>query len=164
MLDGCVKMGASLLDYYNPDGSKRRDKDDEKDFEDELEKFFEGASCTGFDKEIQDYYEDRDRKRSRSPLRSRPRQGSVYFSGGGGGNKVSVVRSNSLVMDRCELISFQVEKVSSTLSQGQKGDPAFISLASDIRQQDKKLKRTSVMSTAAKRAATAAKPAAGGQS
>ena len=70
MLEGCVEMAATLLDHYNADGSKRRGSKSDRDIESDLEEFFEGASCTGYDRDIQDYFKDKDRKRDRNKRRS----------------------------------------------------------------------------------------------
>ena len=64
MLDGCIKLGATLLDHYNPDGSKRRGSSD-RDLEDELDSFYEGVRCTDYDRDIQDYFNDNDRKKNK---------------------------------------------------------------------------------------------------
>ena len=70
MLEGCIKMSSTLLEHYEADGSKRRGSKSDKDIEDDLEEFFEGASCTGYDRDIQDYFKDKDRKRDRNKRRS----------------------------------------------------------------------------------------------
>ena len=70
MLEGCVEMAATLLDHYEADGSKRRGSKSDRDIESDLEDFFEGASCTGYDRDIQDYFKDKDRKRDRNKRRS----------------------------------------------------------------------------------------------
>ena len=65
-----MEMAATLLDHYNADGSKRRGSKSDRDIESDLEEFFEGASCTGYDRDIQDYFKDKDRKRDRNKRRN----------------------------------------------------------------------------------------------
>ena len=80
MLDGCIKMGSTLLEHYEPSGSRRRDTPDDKDIEDDLEEFFESATCTGYDRDIQDYFKDGDRKRDRN-RRTRTVVSAMSFRG-----------------------------------------------------------------------------------
>ena len=61
-LDSCLKLGGTLLEVWNPNGDKRPSSQSERDFKDDLEDFFNTASCTRFDKDIQDYYEGKSDK------------------------------------------------------------------------------------------------------
>ena len=93
MLEGCVKLGATLLDHYEPSGSRRRDSNpSDKDIEDDLEEFFEDATCTGYDRDIQDYFKDKDRKRNRKTR--------------------TVVRAmNDLIRKCCKSIHYVLQKI-----------------------------------------------------
>ena len=79
-IDSCIRMSRTLLDYWEPDGS-RRTSTSERDLTDNLEDFFEAAKCTRYDRDIQEYVEDgdddrNDRRRDRSknsPLSARSR-------------------------------------------------------------------------------------------
>lgn len=110
-VDSCLKLGGTLLEVWDPNGDKRPSSQSERDFKDDLEDFFNTASCTRFDKDIQDYYEGKsDKYRERFESRGDNRPGRPNFrkvalspqittlsSGGGGGlepgigGKVAVV-------------------------------------------------------------------------
>ena len=61
-VDSCLKLGGTLLEVWNPNGDKRPSSQSERDFKDDLEDFFNTASCTRFDRDIQDYYEGKSDK------------------------------------------------------------------------------------------------------
>ena len=61
-VDSCLKLGGTLLEVWDPNGDKRPSSQSERDFKDDLEDFFNTASCTRFDKDIQDYYEGKSDK------------------------------------------------------------------------------------------------------
>lgn len=68
-IDSCIKMSKTLLEYWEPDGS-RRTSSNERELEDNLEEFFEAAKCTKYDKDIQDYVKDPDRRSK--PFKNEP--------------------------------------------------------------------------------------------
>ena len=61
-VDSCLKLGGTLLEVWDPSGDKRPSSQSERDFKDDVEDFFNTASCTRFDKDIQDYYEGKSDK------------------------------------------------------------------------------------------------------
>jgi len=75
-VDSCLKLGGTMLEVWNPDGEKRSSSQSERDFKEDVENFFNTASCTKFDDDIQDYYEGRS-----EDFQSRPRNRD---SGAGG--------------------------------------------------------------------------------
>ncbi len=53
MLDSCLKMGSSLLEYWDPQGRPRSSSSlSERDFQRELQNFFSAATCTNYDADI----------------------------------------------------------------------------------------------------------------
>jgi len=60
-VDSCLKLGGTMLEVWNPDGDKRSSSQSERDFKEDLENFFNTASCTKFDRDIQDYYDGKSR-------------------------------------------------------------------------------------------------------
>ena len=55
-LESCLKMAASMLELWTPDGQRRSESpsdSDEREFKRNLEDFFETAKCTRFDDDIQ---------------------------------------------------------------------------------------------------------------
>jgi hypothetical protein len=101
-LESCVKLGGTLLEQWTPEGKKRGSKS-EKEFKNDVEDFFETAKCTRFDKDIQDYYKDGDKKKRRDRYSLQAEDRSVSNSGGGTisfqsaplRNKVAKVASSS---------------------------------------------------------------------
>ena len=66
MLESCLQLSSTLLEYWEPDGSRRRgssSSDDDKVKED-IEDFFTTAKCTKFDDDIQ-VYADEGRRRGK---------------------------------------------------------------------------------------------------
>jgi len=51
-LSSCLALGSSLLENYQPDGSKRPSRGKEREFERKVENFFERATCAGYGREI----------------------------------------------------------------------------------------------------------------
>ena len=45
------------MKWHPTDDNRRSSSQSERDFKEDLENFFETASCTKFDRDIQDYYE-----------------------------------------------------------------------------------------------------------
>merc|ERR1712223_2170405 len=73
-LDSCLKMSSTLLDAYTPEGDRRdsgRDRD--RDIKNDLEDFFESAKCSGYDRDVVEYFEDNDRNGGRDRDRNRDR-------------------------------------------------------------------------------------------
>jgi len=121
-LDSCLKMSSTLLDAYTPEGDRRdsgRDRD--RDIKNDLEDFFESAKCSGYDRDVVEYFEDndrnggrdRDRDRNRGRDRNRDRNedfkakttfqnnndGQVNFANGFMRNKVSMVARTTSLQD-----------------------------------------------------------------
>jgi hypothetical protein len=47
MIKSCLKLSATLLELYTPEGDKRKSSTREDDFADDLADYFEAAKCTG---------------------------------------------------------------------------------------------------------------------
>ena len=119
-LDSCLKMSSTLLDAYTPEGD-RRDSGRDRDIKNDLEDFFESAKCSGYDRDVVEYFEDndrnggrdRDRDRNRGRDRNRDRNedfkakttfqnnndGQVNFANGFMRNKVSMVSRTTSLQD-----------------------------------------------------------------
>ena len=52
MIESCLQMSATLLEYWEPNGNRRGSVSD-REFKEELTKFFEDAKCTRHDDDIQ---------------------------------------------------------------------------------------------------------------
>ena len=73
-LDSCLKMSSTLLDAYTPEGDRRgSDRDRDRDIKNDLEDFFESAKCSGYDRDVVEYFEDNDRNGGRDRDRDRDR-------------------------------------------------------------------------------------------
>ena len=64
MLEQCVSLSSTLLEFWDPEGNER-DKPSDREIGQELEDFFETAKCTRFDDDIQDYAENGGRRRDK---------------------------------------------------------------------------------------------------
>jgi len=51
-LTSCLALGSSLLENYETDGTKRPSRENEREFEENVENFFESATCAGYGREI----------------------------------------------------------------------------------------------------------------
>ena len=118
-------MSSTLLDAYTPDGDRRgSDRDRDRDIKNDLEDFFESAKCSGYDRDVVEYFEDndrnggrdrdrdRDRNRDRDRDRNRDRNenfkakttfqnnadGEINFANGFTRNKVSMVARTTSMM------------------------------------------------------------------
>ena len=103
-LDSCLKMSSTLLDAYTPEGD-RRDSGRDRDIKNDLEDFFESAKCSGYDRDVVEYFEDHDRKWSRYHNRDpkttfqNNNDGQINFANGFTRNKVSMVARTTLLQD-----------------------------------------------------------------
>ena len=113
-LDSCLKMSSTLLDAYTPEGD-RRDSGRDRDIKNDLEDFFESAKCSGYDRDVVEYFEDNDRNGGRDRDRNRNRDrnedfkakttfqnnndGQVNFANGFMRNKVSMVSRTTSLQD-----------------------------------------------------------------
>ena len=50
-------MSSKLLKVYTPEGDQR-ENDSDRDIKDDLENFFESAKCTGYDRDVVEYFKD----------------------------------------------------------------------------------------------------------
>ena len=55
-LTSCLALGTSMLENFNPDGGRRPSREKERDFKQNVENFFESATCAGYGREIFDNY------------------------------------------------------------------------------------------------------------
>ena len=102
-LDSCLKMSSTLLDAYTPEGD-RRDSRHDRDIKNDLEDFFESAKCSGYDRDVVEYFEDYDRKwgryHNRDPKTTfqNNNDGQINFANGFTRNKVSMVARTTSLM------------------------------------------------------------------
>ena len=102
-LDSCLKMSSTLLDAYTPEGD-RRDSGRDRDIKNDLEDFFESAKCSGYDRDVVEYFEDHDRKwgqyHNRDPKTTfqNNNDGQINFANGFTRNKVSMVARTTSLM------------------------------------------------------------------
>ena len=102
-LDSCLKMSSTLLDAYTPEGD-RRDSGRDHDIKNDLEDFFESAKCSGYDRDVVEYFEDHDRKwgryHNRDPKTTfqNNNDGQINFANGFTRNKVSMVARTTSLM------------------------------------------------------------------
>ena len=80
-------MSSSLLDQWYPDGTRKSSSTSDREFQRDVEEFFEDVKCTGYDDDVQEYVEENGRKKSKAnketssiPLR---REGDVTFLSAG---------------------------------------------------------------------------------
>ena len=97
-------MSSTLLDAYTPEGD-RRDSGRDRDIKNDLEDFFESAKCSGYDRDVVEYFEDHDRKwgryHNRDPKTTfqNNNDGQVNFANGFTRNKVSMVARTTSLQD-----------------------------------------------------------------
>ena len=91
-------MSSTLLDAYTPEGDRRDSgRDQDQDIKNDLEDFFESAKCSGYDRDVVEYFEDHDRKwgqyRNHDPKTTfqNNNDGQINFANGFKRNKVSMV-------------------------------------------------------------------------
>jgi len=82
LLESCVKLGGTLLEQWTPEGDERDDRKTDKEFRNDVEDFFETAKCTRFDDDIQDYFENGDKKKKKRD-RFRVEDRTISDSGSG---------------------------------------------------------------------------------
>lgn len=135
LLDSCLQLSSTLLDVYTPEGDKRPSSQTEREFKNDLEDFFEAAKCTGYDKDVVDYYEDNRSSRTSNLQRDRNRnrnRGTEEFQ------NISPAPSNGAVAFQNSRPN-KVEAVAQTNQNNKDGLQQIVSLAAQIKEDADKL-------------------------